>query len=61
MKETKEVLRVGRHLNDEETWYWSQAKGHEMTLLQKGGWLDKGIKQFTDKQYRPGLGAFKKD
>ena len=61
LKETKEVLRVGRHLNDEETWYWSQAKGHEMTLLQKGGWLDKGIKQFTDKRYRPGLGAFKKD
>jgi hypothetical protein len=32
-----------------------------MTLLQKGGWLDKGIRQFTEKQYRPGLGAFKKD
>lgn len=61
LKETKEVLRIGRHLTDEETWYWSQAKGHEMTLLQKGGWLDKGIKQFNDKQYRPGLGAFKKD
>jgi feruloyl-CoA hydratase/lyase len=61
LKETKEVLRIARNLNDEETWYWSQAKGHEMTLLQKGGWLDQGIQQFTDKQYRPGLGAFKKD
>jgi trans-feruloyl-CoA hydratase/vanillin synthase len=61
LKETKEVLRVGRHMNDEETWYWAQAKTHETTQLQKGGWLDKGIKQFTDKQYRPGLGAFKKD
>jgi trans-feruloyl-CoA hydratase/vanillin synthase len=61
LKETKEVLRVGRHMNDEETWYWAQAKTHETTQLQKGGWLDKGIKQFTDKQYRPGFGAFKKD
>ena len=43
------------------SWYWAQAKTHETTQLQKGGWLDKGIKQFTDKQYRPGLGAFKKD
>jgi trans-feruloyl-CoA hydratase/vanillin synthase len=61
LKETKEVLRIGRHLNDEETWYWAQAKGHELTHLQKSGWLDKGIQQFKDKQYRPGLGAFKKD
>lgn len=61
LKEAKEVLRIGRNLNDEESWYWAQAKGHEMTYLQKGGWLDKGIRQFTDKQYRPGLGAFKKD
>jgi trans-feruloyl-CoA hydratase/vanillin synthase len=59
LKETKEVLRIGRHLNDEETWYWAQAKTNEMTYLQKGEWLDKGIGQFAEKQYRPGLGSFK--
>ncbi|HWO40991.1 MAG TPA: p-hydroxycinnamoyl CoA hydratase/lyase [Candidatus Eisenbacteria bacterium] len=61
LKETKEVLRIGRHMNDEETWYWAQAKGHELTHLQKAGWLEKGIVQFSDKQYRPGFQSFKKD
>lgn len=59
LKETKEVLRIGRHLNDEETWYWAQAKTNETTYLQKGGWLEKGVRQFADKKYRPGLEAFK--
>ena len=48
LKETKEVLRIGRHLNDEETWYWAQAKTNETTYLQNRGWLDKGIGQFAD-------------
>lgn len=61
LKETKEVLPVGRQLNDEETWYWAQAKTNETTYLQKGGWLDRGIRQFSEKKYRPGLGAFKKE
>jgi trans-feruloyl-CoA hydratase/vanillin synthase len=61
LKETKEVLRIGRQLNDEETWYWAQAKTNETTYLQKGGWLDRGIKQFSEKKYRPGLGAVKKE
>ncbi len=47
-------------MNEEETWYWAQAKTRKTTQLQKGGWLDKGVKQFTDKQYRPGFGASKK-
>lgn len=60
LKETKEVLRIGRRMNDEETWYWAQAKANETTYLQKGEWLDKGIKQFAEKKYRPGLGSYKK-
>jgi len=61
LKETQEVLRIGRQLNDEETWYWAQAKSNETTYLQKGGWLDRGIRQFAEKKYRPGLGAVKKE
>ena len=61
LRETKEVLRIGREMNDEQTWYWAQAKSYETTYLQKGQWMERGIKQFAEKKYRPGLGAFKKD
>ena len=56
LKETKEVLRVGRRLNDEETWYWAQAKTNELTYLQKGEWLDKGIGRQPHQLGQDGLG-----
>ncbi len=61
LKETKEVLRIGRSMNDEQTWYYAQAKANETTFLQKGEWLEKGIGGFKEKTYRPGLGSYKKE
>jgi trans-feruloyl-CoA hydratase/vanillin synthase len=61
LKEAKDVLRIGRRMGDEETWYWAQAKSNEKTYLQKGEWLEKGIGQFMEGKYRPGLGSYKKD
>ncbi len=40
---------------------YSSAKSDQLSFLQGGAWKDQGIKQFIDGQYRPGLGAFKKD
>lgn len=54
LKETKEVLRVGRHLNDEETWYWAQAKTNETTYLQRGSWLDGESVNFPRNSTGPG-------
>jgi trans-feruloyl-CoA hydratase/vanillin synthase len=40
---------------------YSAAKSDQLSFLQGGAWKDQGIKQFIEGQYRPGLGAFKKD
>lgn len=60
LKQTKEVLRIGRRMGDEEAWYWAQAKANETTYLQKGEWLEKGIGQFQEGKYRPGFGTYEK-
>ena len=40
---------------------YSATKSDQLSFLQGGAWKDRGIKQFLEGQYRPGLGAFNKD
>ncbi len=40
---------------------YSTTKSDQLSFLQGGAWKDRGIKQFLERQYRPGLGAFNKD
>ena len=40
---------------------YSTSKSDQLSFLQGNAWKDSGIKQFIEGEYRPGLGAFKKD
>ena len=40
-----------------DAWYWLSAKVDQLTLQQKGGWVERGIGKFLEKEYRPGLGT----
>jgi hypothetical protein len=34
---------------------YTYAKQDQLTMRQGGGWMDKGIGDFLDKKYKPGL------
>lgn len=62
LKQTKEALRVVRRVvNPDDALSYTMAKANETSYLQKGEWMEKGIGQFIERKYRPGLGAYKKD
>lgn len=44
----------------EEAWYWLSAKVDQLTLQQKGGWIEEGIGKFMKGEYKPGLGSMPK-
>lgn len=56
LKLAKEVFKLGKTMGFEEAWWWSAAKTSELSYLQKGEWLDKGIGQFIEGTYKPGSG-----
>ncbi len=41
----------------EDAWYWLSAKVDQLSLQQKGGWVEQGIGKFLNKEYKPGLGS----
>jgi len=42
----------------EDAWYWLSAKSDQVAYQQKGNnWIEHGIGQFVQKNYKPGLGA----
>jgi len=50
-----------RGMSYEDSWYWLTARLDQLTLEQKGGWMEQGIGKFLEKEYKPGLGAMPKD
>jgi trans-feruloyl-CoA hydratase/vanillin synthase len=58
LRQVKEVYKFGRQMNWEQAYAWAMAKGNELTYHQKGAWLNRGIGQFRDKKYKPGLAEF---
>ncbi len=62
LRACKESYRDSLLIPDFETALsYSAAKSDQLSFLQGGAWKDQGIKQFIEGQYRPGLGAFRKD
>jgi trans-feruloyl-CoA hydratase/vanillin synthase len=47
-------------MHHEEAWYWLSAKVEQLTLQQKGGWIEEGIGRFMKGDYRPGLESMPK-
>lgn len=62
MRACKEVFK-GMNLKNmhyEEAWYWLSSKVDQLTLQQKGGWIEEGIGRFMNGEYRPGLESMPK-
>ena len=58
LRASKEAFKaVTPHVHEEDAWFWLSAKVDELTLRQKGGWMEQGIGRFLQKEYRPGLGS----
>ncbi len=57
LRTIKETFKIGKQMDYEEAYYWTSAKQNELTLRQRGAWLDEGIGNFMKGNYRPGLGA----
>lgn len=52
---TKELFRHSRGMERDAALALANAKVRELTLLQKGAWIEEGIGQFLQGEYRPGL------
>jgi trans-feruloyl-CoA hydratase/vanillin synthase len=63
LKAVKEVFKAVdiRRMSHDESWYWLKARVEQLTVDQKGGWIEKGIGKFMEGTYRPGLEAMPKD
>ena len=57
LKAAKEVMKLGRHMNYEETLAWTEAKGRELRLSTSHRWK-KGVQQFKAGKYRPGMEGY---
>ncbi len=55
----KEAFKaVSPWVSYEDAWYWLSAKVDQLSHQQKGAnWIDQGIGQFMQKNYKPGLGS----
>lgn len=62
LRACKEVFKGVLSMPDYEVAYaWTMAKADQLLALQKGAGQDKGIGQFLEGRYKPGLGSFDKD
>ncbi|HLN87120.1 MAG TPA: p-hydroxycinnamoyl CoA hydratase/lyase [Candidatus Limnocylindrales bacterium] len=62
LRACKDCYRDSLLIPDFETAFsYSATKSDQLSFLQGGAWKDSGIKQFLQGEYRPGLGAFKKN
>jgi feruloyl-CoA hydratase/lyase len=59
MRACKEAFKaVSPTVGYEDAWYWLSAKVDQLSFQQKeSSWLEQGIGQFLQKNYKPGLGA----
>lgn len=58
----KDVYRASLEIpNYDIALMWSMAESDSLSLRQNNAWVEKGIGQFLEKQYRPGFGAYDKD
>jgi trans-feruloyl-CoA hydratase/vanillin synthase len=57
LRATKNVLRMSLEMTWEAAVDYAWAKEKELTLNQKGAWIDRNIPEFLDGRYKPGLGG----
>ena len=57
LRATKNVMRFSLEMTWEAAVDYAWAKEKEMTLAQKGAWVDKNIPEFLEGQFKPGLGG----
>ena len=59
LRACKEAFKaVSPSVSYEDAWYWLTARSESLSLQQKGNnWMDQGIGQFLQKNYKPGLGS----
>lgn len=56
---TKELIKRSSLLSYDDALALANTKVRELTHLQKGEWLEKGIGDFMAGKYRPGFGSYK--
>jgi len=54
---TKELYKHSLEMGHDAALAFANAKVRELTLLQKGYWIERGIGDFLQGQYRPGMGG----
>lgn len=59
LRACKEAFKaVSPSVSYEDAWYWLSARSDQLSLQQKdNNWMDAGIGQFIQKNYKPGLGS----
>ena len=57
LRAAKELFKINLRMDYEEAYAFSAAKGDQLTLNQRGAWIESGIGDFMKGKYRPGLGA----
>jgi len=57
LRATKDGYRFSLEMSWEASMDYCLAKQDQLTKRQSGGWMDKGIGDFLDKKYKPGLSA----
>lgn len=57
LRTAKEVMKLARDMNYEETLAWTEAKGKELRLSTGHRWK-KGVQQFKAGKYRPGMETY---
>jgi trans-feruloyl-CoA hydratase/vanillin synthase len=57
LRATKNVMRMSLEMTWEAAVDYAWAKEKELTLAQKGAWINRNIPEFLDGQYKPGLGG----
>lgn len=59
LRVAKEIFKTSLRMDYEEAYAYSAALASDMTLNQKGAWMESGIGNFIAGKHRPGLGAMK--
>lgn len=59
LRATKQVYEWSTRLDFSDSIEWEMAKLHELSYLSNHAWVRQGLSQFHQRQYRPGLQAYK--
>lgn len=60
LKYNKEVFEKSVHMDFEESWDYEMAKSEKMKFEQNQEWLEEGIGQFSNREYRPGVESYRR-